>query len=142
MKTVGLDKVERNLGKMEVLGKQAVVHQHKDSAVVNPDRGKFIDQTLDRLVDQDLDKLEIVGMVAVAAMGFDKTISRQDYLDQVVNRWDQQKPMTKLNQPVVVKFLIHMVVVKQPGKTGSIDLKLEGYGLKDPLEQTELHPRK
>ena len=66
------------------------MHQHKDFGAGNPDRGNFFDQTLDRLVDQDLDKLETVGMVDVAAMGFDKTVaSRQDNLDQVVNRPDQ-----------------------------------------------------
>ena len=68
------------------------MHQYKESSAGNPNRGKFDDQTLDRSVDQDLDKLETVGMVVVAfEVVATKVTVHKDYspnqniLDLVVN---------------------------------------------------------
>ena len=52
-----------------------------DFVVGNSDRG--------RLTDQDLDKLDTMGMVAMATMVSDKMVAREDNSDPIVNKQGQ-----------------------------------------------------
>ena len=78
---------------MELLEQQAFEHQHKEFVVGSPDRSCFYKQMLEDSVNQNLDKLLVVGMKFVEFVLVAAKLSVHQYynpnlnsLDSVLNR--------------------------------------------------------